>query len=112
MKSIVAGCLLLFTTSLHADTGQDGNAWHGVCNLAGESGRTSCGFFVMGYLNGVRAQATLSKSAAFFCFHEGAIYRQAVDVFSKYLADHPERRHYEGTVLLAAAMMEAFPCAR
>jgi Rap1a immunity proteins len=35
---------------------------------------------------------------------------QAVDVVRKMLREHPERRHYAATELVASALAQAFPC--
>lgn len=35
---------------------------------------------------------------------------QVIDVFKKYLADHPEKRHHTARLLLLDSLSEAFPC--
>ena len=44
------------------------------------------------------------------CFPEGVTAGQLGNVFAKFLRDHPKKRHWEGMVLVTAAIREAFPC--
>jgi hypothetical protein len=37
---------------------------------------------------------------------------QVVDVFIKYLREHPEQRHFTAHTLVLLSMTEAFPCLR
>jgi hypothetical protein len=47
-----------------------------------------------------------------FCTSPSTSIDQAVDVVCKYLAEHPERRHFTGASLIFSALRESFPCSR
>lgn len=44
------------------------------------------------------------------CGDENVTNGQLMDVFLKYLKDHPEQRHYTSSSLFTASLAEAFPC--
>jgi len=44
------------------------------------------------------------------CSPETATARQLVDIVKRYLVTHPENRHFGASVVVAAALAEAFPC--
>jgi hypothetical protein len=107
-----APLLLLFTASVcHSQSYPDhGNNWHRICNLGTQGDKIACSAYVFGFLDGATMQAGLTKQQSFFCIPPQAQMGQATDVFAKYLADHPEKRHLPGEALLSLALMNAFPC--
>jgi len=44
------------------------------------------------------------------CIGEGVQNGQVMDIFVKYLKDHPEQRHYTSSSLFVTSLSEAFPC--
>lgn len=65
-----------------------------------------------GYVNGVVEGAGLRRVGdQLFCFPEGVTKGQVQSVTVQFLTDHPEKRHMPSYILIAQAMMRAFPCA-
>lgn len=56
----------------------------------------------------VEAKASLGKYWG--CKPEKASYGQVSDIAISYLKNHPKVRHLEASMLIAAAMREAWPC--
>ena len=52
----------------------------------------------------------LSDAMLGFCLPPQASNGQLIDVFVKYLAENPARRHESARTLLQAAFQQAFPC--
>ncbi len=52
----------------------------------------------------------LSNTFLSVCYPSEATTSQAVDVFVRYLNNHPELRHQSARTLLVIAFNEAFPC--
>jgi Rap1a immunity proteins len=44
------------------------------------------------------------------CVPQGATIGQAIDIVTNWLVAHPEKRHFSGAGIVAAALAEAFPC--
>jgi hypothetical protein len=44
------------------------------------------------------------------CVPDGVTGSQVNDVAMKYLAEHPQQRHFSAPSLIAKALSEAFPC--
>lgn len=83
-----------------------GNQLHAICQDTSATGRTACQFYVTGALDMLFDQ----KGANSPCFPTTANREQAADIVRKYLADHPEERHFTMASLVRAAIYEAFPC--
>jgi len=79
--------------------------------------KTECFGYVAGVmdasatmLDSLRA-ASPTKVPPIYCLPTGGIQMgQAVRVTSKWLKDHPEKRHLRGDLLVMMAMRDAFPC--
>jgi len=119
---------LVQTSSLAPVQAMTGNAFHARCGDVGDS--VSDGFclgFVVGGFEGLAfgAAATmvgadypamerdlraLSELGLGFCAPEGVFEEQLVELFSAYLAAHPERRHESARLLLHEALVKGFPC--
>jgi hypothetical protein len=52
----------------------------------------------------------VSRSAAYYCIPSGVTQGQMLEVVTKYLEGNPALRHWDATLLVAAALKEAFPC--
>lgn len=57
-----------------------------------------------------KREATASLGQFWGCRPENASYSQVSDVTILYLKNHPKVRHFESSMLIAAAMREAWPC--
>jgi hypothetical protein len=73
-----------------------------------------CVGFVQGVAETLVATKQLGQSTAPVpCYGEGSVTAgQLKDVVTKYLAGHPEVRHYDAASLVMRALVEAFPCKR
>jgi len=71
---------------------------------------------VMGYLDGYTGSYLLYKIARDrphvfdFCMPKDVTKAQVVDVFYKYLTDHPEQRHLPSANITAIIFRLSFPC--
>ena len=66
-----------------------------------------CSGFIWGVADG--HQLTSDESTS-FCSPEGATSDQMGRVVVKYLRDHPEKLHEHAVLLVAIALIEAWPC--
>ena len=66
--------------------------------------------YCMGLVRGVFDMSGFLGAAPSVCYDEGVIAGQAVRVTLRYLNDHPERLHERDTLLVLAALQDAFPC--
>lgn len=57
-----------------------------------------------------KREAKISLGKFWGCRPEKASYGQVSDVTISYLKSHPKVRHFESSMLIAAAMREAWPC--
>lgn len=66
------------------------------------------------YVSGVSDTVHFLQSANYFskvyCAPKGVTQGQLAAVFSKYLQDHPAKRHLAAASLVFAALTDAFPC--
>ena len=101
---LTAAVLLLGAATAHGlTTGYD------MQQSCEESG-TSCGFFVMGAMEGAMLSRNWKDLGA--CWPLGVTLGQHRDTFIAYLQDHPENRHEPAVKLLHAALVEKWPCKR
>ena len=70
-----------------------------------------CQGYMIGSLNMHAATTTAHSIPERFCLPAGVEVGQTIRVLVRYLQAHPERLHWQGTPLVAAALGEAFPCA-
>ncbi|GGC01067.1 hypothetical protein GCM10007205_07940 [Oxalicibacterium flavum] len=87
----------------------DGNYYHNVCN-AKDAREGICVGFINGFMNGVSAQAYLTKQQKFFCLPEHVTTLQLIDLFKKQLRDEPQIRHLPSEVLFGGLLKDTFPC--
>lgn len=84
---------------------QTGNSLHGDCldQPAGPTG--ACVAYLAGVIDGM----WWGKPNT-ICFPDGVTQGQAAAVIVKYMRENPERMHLSAPVLVADALMPAFPC--
>ncbi|MDP6032132.1 MAG: Rap1a/Tai family immunity protein, partial [Alphaproteobacteria bacterium] len=92
-----------------------GNYWHSQCSSTETWGITLCLGFIKGMMEGLLImEGTYIKiddeyvKAASFCIPKDVKLGQFLDIFKKFLQDHPEKRHDRASVLFAEATREAF----
>lgn len=117
MKSVLIVMMMLFlTTSLSAAA--DGNKLLKNCALIDkemnnfdESDWLNIGS-CLGMVEGVRSTMTILGNEKYdICLPEGGIQNgQAVRIVNKFLNERPEALHEDGTILIIAALINAFPC--
>jgi hypothetical protein len=101
---ITAAALLLSAATAHGLA--TGNDMHRSCEESG----VSCGFFVMGAMEGAMLSRNWKDLGA--CWPLGVTMGQHKDTFMTYLKDHPEARHEPAVKLLHTALTEKWPCKR
>jgi hypothetical protein len=67
-----------------------------------------CLGYVMAIADAARAPAAVKGSP--MCGSENVTAEQVVDVVTRYLAAHSEKRHLSASSLVAHALAEAYPC--
>jgi len=105
--SFIAVCLWLYSAEAQQGYFKSGNMLHQSCRagLANE--------YIAGVVDTHMFLSTEpGKSPRLFCLPAGSINTQAADIVCKYLADHPEQRHYSASTTAIVALNAAFPCAR
>jgi hypothetical protein len=92
-----------------------GNYWYKKCSSDDMTDK----FYCIGYLRGLSAglqflEISYTKSDGVyrkvpsFCIPKGATMGQHIDIFKKYIQDHPEKRHNKASVLFGLAIRKAF----
>lgn len=87
----------------------DGNRLQSLCTEEGQIGLTMC----MGYISGVSDTIDSSKNNLFgykVCQPQRVSVGQIKDISVVWLKQNPQFRHFPATVLVIAALAEAFPC--
>jgi len=106
MLRLVFVSMLPFASPVWAGTFQDGNSLYEACS-GDELDKTYC----VGYITSV---ADIMESDTLYVFKacslENVTGGQLLDVVTRWLAEHPKDRHHNGTILVAWALSEAFPC--
>ena len=87
-----------------------GNFMHAQCSPSAAKQHSNCAFYLSGLTKGAFGQAVLTESKELFCVPLGVTNGQLVDVFYKYLDDHPAQRHMDAAVLAFFSLRDAFPC--
>lgn len=108
---IAATVLLGVSPNVAAKDLNTGNYWHSECNGEAMEGKYACMILVKGFVHGTSSQAYHTKAQSKqHCLPSGVEYRQLRDVFSKHLADNPQKRHMHVAFLLDESLSKAFPC--
>lgn len=116
MKYVLMTLMLLFSSLASAQL--DGNMMlrdcaNGIKFIEGDSSRTGTGLACMSALMGVmRYNSRLQNLGreGLFCIRDGMKVMQLTRISHKFLEDHPELLHQDGTDLLIRAMIEKLPC--
>lgn len=116
MKCLVIAFLLLVSSLASAQL--DGNLMirdcaNGIKLMEGDETRTGTGLACMSALLGImRYNSRLQNLGheGFFCIKDGMKVMQLTRISHKFLIDHPELLHEDGTDLLIRAMIEKLPC--
>lgn len=83
----------------------DGNELYEYC----QSNELGCVLYIQGVVDGQLAAVTATSRDVAYCIPQGSTAGQMKDIVVKFLADHPERRHLMGGVLVANALSNAWP---
>lgn len=103
--------LLVIPEARAADTlEKSGNAYLEKCGpTAPEVGKLVCWVYVLGFVNGLAADAAASEHKN-ICVPLEAQSGQLSDVIISYLQSHPDRRHWPTYVLAYIAFRESYAC--
>ena len=111
MAACIAVCVCVSAWPASARGFIDGNKLHDICVETDERiVGTVCAMYVAGVVDAMLVMKDMIGEQIAFCVPEGVTIGQLVDVFAKYLRDHPEERHLHGAVLVITAVSDAFPC--
>lgn len=114
---ILIACLLLAVScgSYAKEDIHSGNSWYSSCAASS----TSCLDFIFGLDTGFVYSAFLlidtkhnvdARSYLGYCPSDNVNMQQRMDVFTKYLKDHPEERHLSAAFLALKSWGKAWPC--
>ena len=84
----------------------EGNDLYDACTSP--DSKLVCLGYVMAIADAVQAPAAVKRSP--MCPGSEVMAEQVVDVVTRYLAAHPEKRHLSAPLLVANALAEAYPC--
>jgi hypothetical protein len=84
----------------------EGNDLYDACT--GPDSKLVCLNYVMAIADAAQAPAAVKRSP--MCPGSEVVAEQVVDVVTRYLAAHPEKRHLSAPLLVANALAEAYPC--
>jgi hypothetical protein len=85
---------------------------HSVCT-SGKTNpaiKTQATTYVSGALNTLQLVQTTKNFPKLVCLPDGVTYEQAVDIFCKFLEEHPEQRSKNSAILIVSSLARAFPC--
>ena len=93
-----------------AQTTTTGNFWYSRCERAHDL-HLHCVMFVRGIIE-MHELATVHHSKAIWCLPGEASVDQAIKVVLAHLHRKPEQLHRRFSILVAEALIQAFPCKR
>ena len=96
---------LLFASPVRAGF-YTGNDMHEKCS-GSDYGRTFCMAYSIAVADLMETEAVADWTA---CMSENVTAGQIRDIVTRWLANHPQDRHYTAPSLIAQALSEAFPC--
>ncbi|MDA7755619.1 Rap1a/Tai family immunity protein [Pseudomonadales bacterium] len=103
LVTIAALAMLLGSPASYAAGAVTGNELAGYCEKgAATSQKALCGGYVAGVFD--------TASGSFICSPKGVTVGQLVSIVTKYFRENPEWLHDNASVLVTAALAEAFPC--
>jgi len=83
---------------------KDGNTLYSDCTSTRIGAQGVCLGYVMAIID------VFDRLGVIDCVPRTATGNQVMDVAKKYLADHPEKRHFSAWSLVRDALRDAFPC--
>ena len=98
---------LLFASPVRAGVFYTGNDMHEKCSGSDDFGRSLCMAYSTAVADVMETEAVAGWTA---CFSENVTVGQIRDIATRWLANHPQFRHYTAHSLIAQALSEAFPC--
>jgi hypothetical protein len=106
MKRATLLPLLLLATRAQADELAD--TFHKSCAAA----PAPCVLYVRGFMEGFTLGRVMGRGLKgdILCVPEAATSQHGLDVFLRYLRDHPEERHKQVAALLFTALESGWPC--
>jgi hypothetical protein len=123
---LVVGLMLISSTSMASNDGNDGNALLSKCNALIDSLDTPsnndtdkikglrmgyCIGMMQGTLNFNKLYELMLGKGALFCTPKSGITTiQAVRIVVEYLKKHPDKLHEHESILAYEAFKEAYPC--
>ena len=76
-----------------------------------EAGKDFCMLYMLGFDDGYNAANFVAGNKNMvYCIPSGVTSDQLVDIFIKYLNDHPESLHEKAQFLALSSLLKAFPC--
>jgi hypothetical protein len=111
LKTTALAVVALFTMACAAQA-DTGNELKSYCT--GRSGFDSgrCHGYISGVVEWQLIIAAAQRMAPIkYCLPEGVTYGQIVDIVKKFMADNPDKTHWEASVIIHNAVLNAFPCA-
>jgi hypothetical protein len=103
--------MLCWASSASAQTDvSSGNYWYQQCSSTDAGARNSCVSYLFGLDAGISMETAIAQARPVFCAPKGVTNGQKVDIFTKYLAAHPENRQEPAVLHYVMAMTQAYPC--
>jgi len=108
MKKLIAGLALLITTGVTQASFYRANELLEWCETPKSS--DACLGYISGATDVLTSDSEGPLSAEFICMPASVTTGQILKVYVKYANDNPEKLHYSASILLANALVTAFPC--
>lgn len=108
-SAIVLVALAAFGTVAEAADGIDGNQLYDWVKDGEDSFKYS---YAVAYIGGAIDAFNVAAEfdSPFFCLPDNVTRGQVTDVTARYLRENPDERHQGAAVMVAMAMVEAYPC--
>ncbi len=69
--------------------------------------------YITGFQAGINAARVMKETTnSSICLPDGFSGQQAVLIVEKFMKDHPEMLHYDQTIVVSMALVQAFPCGK
>jgi Rap1a immunity proteins len=117
MKRFAVAIAFLMASAVHASAfeGRTGNDLKENCGIAargpkGDGLELMMASFCMGFVTAFMVIGQNLEEPIHFCVPKGVTLSQAIDVFLKYLNDHPSELHKPAELLLILSFRDAWRC--
>lgn len=101
--------LLLSTTGWSRSVFFDGNELYRQCTEHDIRSQSVCIGYVMA-ISDILYSVPGSDNGNTSCNRRGVTSGQIMEIVIKYLEKHPEKRHWDGNILVSEAIFQTFPC--